>query len=84
MDFFRRNVSIPNSRTFTLTPLGKKEAEDYKGDTETKVLVAIEELGACNIQEICGETGLSRGKVNGTLIRCLKTGKVHSIKGEME
>lgn len=81
---FHRTPNIPNSRTFTLTQLGKKEAEDFGGDTVTRVLVSIEELGACNIQQICGQSGMSRNKVEGALSRALKQGKVHSIKGEGE
>ena len=82
MSIFNR-TSIPNSITFTLTPIGKMRAEDYNGDAESRVLVAIEENGgSCNIAEICAHTGIGRGKVERTLIHARKGGKVHAIRGE--
>ena len=79
---FTRGTSIPNSLTFTLTPLGKMKAEDYNGDNETKVLVAIEENGPSNLTELCAHTGLGRNRIAGVLRKALKSGKVHTIRGE--
>jgi len=79
---FNRSTSIPNSVTFTLTPLGKMKAEDYNGDAETQVLVAIEENGPSNLSELCAHTGLGRNRVAGVVRKALKTGKIHKLAGE--
>ena len=82
MPLFSR-TNIPNSITFSLTPLGKRKAEDFNGDTESRILVAIEESGGgSNISEICASTGIGRGKVEKVLLRARRGGKVHAIRGE--
>ena len=81
-NIFSRGTSIPNTLTFTLTSLGKAKAEDYNGDAETQVLVALEENGPSNLSDLCGYTGLGRNRVAGVLRKALKSGKVHSIRGD--
>lgn len=76
--------TIGSSTTFTLTPAGKKKAEEFGSDSRSRVMVAIEELGASNIKEICDEAHISRGKCESIVKSLIKSGYVHVMRGEEE
>ena len=81
---FKRPTNIPNTITFTLTPHGKRKAEEYEGNSQSRVLVSLDENGPSNVSAICEDTGLSRGKVAGVLLKAQKQVLVHSIRGDTE
>jgi len=63
MPFLTRGRRIPRNATFSNTQLGTDKLQEFKGDAQSKVLMALETGGTQNVAEIAQRSGLSRGKV---------------------
>ena len=70
MGFLNRGKrkSIPPNATFKITQEGREKAQEFNGDSKSRILVALETRGTSNVDEISQESGVSRGKAERILL----------------
>ncbi len=71
---------IPQSATFTLTEVGKGKAEEYTGDTRSRILMALDSNGASNAEEISRASRLSKGTVERAIPSLISGGYIQSTR----
>lgn len=66
MGFLFRNKSnhIPANANFRITESGREKLQNFNGDVKTRILMALERDGSCDIEEISRTSGLSKGQVD--------------------
>ena len=86
MGFFNRGKgkSIPPNATFRLTQEGREKLQEFGGDPKSRVLVALETRGTCDVDEISQESGLSKGKVEGLLPGMRRAGYIQYVSAASE
>jgi len=57
-----RKSTISSNTEFGLTAKGKSKAEDFGGDSKSRVLSTMDEIGSATIAEIAKEAGIGRRK----------------------
>ena len=80
---FQEGNHIPKSATFVLTELGKSKAENFTGDTRTRVLMAIDQNGASNIEEISRIAKVGKGKIEKMIPSLIRGGYLQPVRGAM-
>lgn len=72
--FFNRNKKsgIPRNAAFRITQEGREKLQEFSGDAPSKVLMALETRGTCDIDEITETSGVPRGQVE-RLIKSLSS-----------
>ena len=86
MGFFNRGKgkSIPPNATFRLTQEGREKLQEFGGDPKSRVLVALETRGTCDVDEISQESGLSKGKVESLLPQMRRAGYIQYVSAVSE
>jgi len=79
LDRFRRSRNVPSNATFRLTQEGKEKLQDFKGDTKSRILVALETEGTSTASEIAAASGLSKGQVERMIPRLVRGGYIQYI-----
>ena len=77
------NEHIPRSATFMLTEIGRSKAEDFTGDERTRILMALEQNGASNIEEISRLSRIRKGRVERMIPSLIKGGYIQPIRSGM-
>ena len=85
LERFRRGGSktIPQNATFRLTQEGREKLQDFGGDPESRVLVALETRGTSDIEEISQTSGLSRGQVERLMPKLVRGSYVQYVSASM-
>lgn len=81
--FGRRGKGIPRDATFRLTQLGSEKLQEFKGDAESQVFLALETGGSLNSAEIAQSTGLSKGRVERILPKLIRGSYVQPVSNVM-
>ena len=81
MRIFGYKNNIPKSATFTLTELGRSKAENFTGDERTRILMALEQNGASNTEEISRIAKIGKGKIERMIPTLVKGGYIQPIRG---
>lgn len=77
-----RKSTVSSNTEFGLTPRGKHKAEEFGGDTKSRILATIDELGPSTISEIAKESGISRGKCEKIIRWLVQHGYVSVVRGD--
>lgn len=75
-----RHNRISSSRTFALTSRGKRVVDEMGNDTETRVLMAVEECEDGTIGQIEAQCHIRRRKLERCLRRLRKRGLIQSTR----
>lgn len=75
----RKNRGIPANATFRITQTGQEKLQGFKGDAKSRILVALETEGTCDVDEISQSSGLSRGKVENIIPILVRGGYVQYV-----
>jgi hypothetical protein len=78
MSFFfnRGKGKLPSHGTYRLTQEGKDKLSKFDGNTDSRILVALETQGTSDIDEISQASGLPRGTVEKSLPKLLGGGYI--------
>jgi len=79
----RGSKAIPANATFRLTESGRDKLQEFSGDPQSRILVALETRGSTNISEIAQASGLSRGQVERLVPTMVRGGYVVYISAAM-
>ncbi len=84
MGFFNRGKGkgIPPNATFRLTQEGRGKAQEFGGDSKSRILVALETRGTSDIDEICQASGVSKGQVEKLVPGMLRGGYIQYVSAE--
>jgi len=80
---WQQNNHVPRSATFVLTELGRGKAESFTGDDRTRVLMALDQNGASNVEEISRISKVGKGKVERMIPSLAKGGFIQPVRGEV-
>lgn len=78
-----KRATPPKDATYKITQEGRDKLQEFTGDAEGRVLVALETHGSSNVDEIAATSGLGRGQVERIVPRLLRNGKVQIVSGSM-
>ena len=87
MGFFDRifhgkgGAHIPANAAFRITEQGKDKLQEYGGDPKSRLLVALETRGTCDVDEISQASGLSKGQVERLVPVLLRGGYIQFVTG---
>ena len=70
---------IPPNATFRITQEGSAKLQEFSGDVNSQILMALETRGTSNIGELCGASGLSRGQVERAIPGLIQGGYIRPI-----
>lgn len=81
-DRFKRGKRlIPPNAAFRITEQGKDKLQDFGGDPKSRILVALETRGTCDVDEIAQTSGLGRGQIERLVPVLLRGGYIQYITG---
>lgn len=75
----RQPQGYPKHATFRLTESGRDKLQDYTGDPQSSMLVALETRGSCTAQEIADASRLNCGQVERLLPRLVRGGFIQPV-----
>lgn len=81
--FGRKSSRIPTNATFRLTQVGREKLQEFSGDPQSRVLVALETRGTSDIDELSHASGLSKGQTERILLKLMGGGSVQCITASM-
>lgn len=77
---FTHQNHIPRYATFAITENGKAKAETYDGDKRTKVLLAFQQNGVSNTEEISRISGIKKGIVENLIPILIRGGYIRPVR----
>jgi hypothetical protein len=76
---FGKNRAIPSTAMFRITEEGRDKLQEFNGDAESRVLVALETRGSSNIETIANVSRVQRGQVERIVPRLVGQGKIQYV-----
>lgn len=72
--------NVPRNATFVLTEIGRSKAENFTGDTRTRILMALDQNGASNTEEIAKLAKVNKGKVEAMIPSLVSGGFIQPVR----
>ena len=79
LERFRSRKNIPQNASFRLTQVGREKLQDFRGDSKSRILVALETEGTSSVAEIASASGLSKGKVEAMIPSMIRGGYIQYV-----
>ena len=89
MSFFNRifrgkgGATIPVDAALVITEQGKDALQEYGGDPKSRILLALETRGSCDVVKLSSTSGLTRGQVERAVPGLLHSGYVRFVTSGM-
>jgi hypothetical protein len=82
----KKRKAYTASTTFRITEQGREKLQNYAGDPDSQILVALETRGSSNIDEIAGacQGRVSRGQVERRMPVLVRQGYAQETSAGME
>ena len=79
---FRKKQGIPPNATFRLTQEGQAKLQEFSGDSKSQILMALENRGTSDLDEISQASGLRRGVVERFIPSLIRGGYIQYVSGQ--
>ena len=89
MSFFNRmfrgkgRATIPADAALVITEQGKDALSEYGGDPKSRILLALETRGSCDLAKISASSGLTIGQVERAVPSLLHSGYARFVTSGM-
>ena len=77
--FGRKGKHIPKNALWRITQDGRDKLQDFNGNPESQVLVALETKGSSTVEDISQSSGLSRGQVERVVLALARNSRIQLI-----
>jgi len=79
-----RKSTISSNTEFGLTAKGKHKAEEFGGDTKSRILATMDEIGSATISDLAKESGIGKRRIEKNLRWLVQHNYVYVVRGDDE